>query len=194
MSRLEASAQHIVGPLICDLSIRLDEKQQEIISRWAFKTSMVMESMARTQEGPFYSDEECRQLRVGSSLPFRSLIWLGRYGGRHETAAIGTGIWNDVPNKPGTIHGYVGTIVAGKLAIQLLTFHVPEPYSERAVPIQPRPGPWTECLIDIHPFRTGLSWPPPLTISNSGRVGLDALANRWSAGVYPPRVYPPAEI
>jgi hypothetical protein len=186
MSDLENLARPVVGSLVQDISVRLDQHQQLTIAQWAMKTCMVMELIGRPRRNKFYTDEECQKLRLDSELPAPTFVWLGRYGGVNHIAAFGTDIWNDVPEKPGTIHGYVSTIVAGRLVVQVLSFHIPSQYGDRAIPINPKPGPWNMFLIPTWPFKRNFSWPLIGTIRDAGAVDLQSIARRWSMGGNPP--------
>lgn len=183
MSDLENLARPTIGSLVQDISTSLDKEQQKIIVQWSYKTSMVMESMSRRHQVPFYTDDERSGLRSGSRLPFPGHVWLARYGGTYDVASFGMHIRNDAPGKAAAIHGYVSTILAGRLAIQLLTFHVPEDYGDRPIPIQPYPAPWGECLIPVWPYQRTVFWPPEVTIRDSGPLSLRMLVGRWSKRV-----------
>jgi hypothetical protein len=104
MSQLEGRAKPIIGPLMHDLSFTLDSAQQETVSAWAVKIAMVLEATKRRTRTACYTKHECEQLRVHSSMPTRSLGWLGRFSGS-GLLATGTDIWLDIDEVPQAARG-----------------------------------------------------------------------------------------
>lgn len=179
MSKLESLVVPPVGCMIQDISTPLDNIQQSQIARWSVKSSMVMERIGRAKRTPFYTDDERSRLRLNSAIPPRTMVWLARYGGVDDIACLGTDIWNDVPDGPGTIHGYVNNIVAGRLAVQVLTLHPPGRYDNRTIVVHPNIGRFDAHVIQIWPFQTSKVWPPVPTITAADS---DSFARRFSGG------------
>lgn len=197
MSRLETLVRHVVGPLIQDISIPLSAESQLIVALWCLRMAMVMEFISRSQEPAFYTQRECEGLRshfvsnVPAPLvfPVPTFIWLARYGGPVDVASSGINIWSDPPNRPGVSKGYVSTIVAGRLALQVLSLRLARHCRDRSVSIDPIPqplsGPWRECLVPIWPPASSVVyWPPAITLREDG-VSLKMFAERWSKGIRP---------
>lgn len=179
MSDLEVLIRPVVGCLIQDISTPIDKIQQSQVALWAAKSSMVMERVGRPKRTPFYTDEERKNLRLQGAIPPRTLIWLARYGGVDDIACFGTDIWDDVPDRPGTTHGYVNNIVVGRLAIQVLTLHVPGRYDDRTIVVRPNIGRWNGNVIQIWPFQRNNVWPPIATVPGAE---FDSFAKRFSGG------------
>jgi hypothetical protein len=185
MSELEASNIPLIGALMQDIAAPLNRKQQETIARWATKTAMVMECIT-TRRNSFYTRTECAQLRLSSQIPNRTFVWLGRYTGFYTIASFATDSWTDEPNNPQTIHAYVNTFVLGRLAMQILTFHVPDDYGGGPLTIHPATGVWERNLLNIWSTQQTVRWPPALSLSfgddGPRPLTLDGLRNRWSLG------------
>ena len=183
MSELEAANIPLIGVLMQDIATPLDPSQQETIARWATKMAMVMECIT-TRRKSFYTRAEGAQFRVSSEIPNRTFVWLGRYTGFLTIASFATDGWTAEPNHPQTMHAYVNTVVLGRLAMQILTFHVPDTYSGGPLTIQPAAGAWDKTLINIWPTQPTARWPPRLSFSDDGPrpLTLDGLRSRWSGG------------
>src|ERR1039458_7843097 len=86
MSQLEAKIKPLVGALMQDISAPLDATQQKDVSMWAVKTAMVLEGTKSKGLVRSYQQSDCEQLRVSSSIPPRTRIWLGRFSGSGRLA------------------------------------------------------------------------------------------------------------
>jgi hypothetical protein len=181
MSRLESKAKPIIGPLMHDLSYALDSSQQETVSVWAIKTAIVLEAINRRTRLTCYTQHECEQLRLHSSIPTRSLGWLGRFAAS-GLVATGTDIWLDIGGVSRAAHGCVTTIVVGHLALQFLTVHFPAKYDGEPLSINCLDGPWNDLLVDLWPIRNSAAWPPKLSFTNGGARPYISLRDRWKYG------------
>lgn len=84
MSKLEADNIPLIGSMMRDMVIPLDEVQQRSVALWSAKTAMVGDSMkGRSASNPFYNRDECVNLRINREIPPRTLIWMGRIDGMH---------------------------------------------------------------------------------------------------------------
>jgi len=183
MHDLENTNISILGSLMRDIALPIDTLQQYSIARWATKTAMVMEAVTRQRRKCFYNQEEREQLRATSDLPVDTFVWLARYAGNLHLVFTGTDVWDNEPNRPETLHGYVNTIGFGYLVIQVLSFHLPP--NRQPASIAPHPAPWDKILVPVWPVRRTVYWPADITLSDTGRIGLGDLVSRWSFGATP---------
>jgi hypothetical protein len=168
MSRLESKAKPIIGPLMHDLSYALDSSQQETVSVWAIKTAMVLEATNRRTRLTCYTQHECEQLRLHSSIPTRSLGWLGRFAAS-GLVATGTDIWLDIGGVSRAAHGCVTTIVVGHLALQFLTVHFPAKYDGEPLSINVSMARGMTCLLISGQSETPLHGRPSCRLRMAGR-------------------------
>jgi hypothetical protein len=182
MSRLEEASVPLIGCLMQDIALSLDESQQQTMAAWAIKTAMVMDASRR--RALFYTRTECQQLRLSLAVPLHTMVWLGRYSGANNLAIYGTHLWKGgKPDDPRAIHGYANTIFVGYLAIQVLTLRPPQQDGDRAVTIQPRSGPWGSLLVKVWPSEKVVRWPPKSSFTDRDPFPFPALVKRWSIGV-----------
>ena len=183
MSQLEAKIKPLVGSLMQDLSAPLDAAQQKDVALWALKTAMVLEGTKSKAIVRAYQQADCEQLRVSSSIPPRTRIWLGRFSGSGRLAT-GTDIGVNMGEVPNAAHGCVTTIIVGHLAIQVLSINVPAKYDNEIVNIGCKMGPWNELLIDVWPIASGsVVWPPAQALTNDGGpLSFIRLRDRWKIG------------
>jgi hypothetical protein len=194
MSRIEDAAKSAMTPLLLDkrrdVVAPLDKAVQIAISMWAIKTAMVAETAAPPPPKAgtyFYTQNECEALCLSSSIPARTIIWLGRFSGIGLWQS-GTHIWSQARNVvPKDIHhGCVSTLILNHLAIQVLTMHVFPEGSAASVPVSENnaPGdfPWSDFVIPLWPLADTIWWPPPKTFTESGPLGVAALIMRLKTG------------
>jgi hypothetical protein len=181
MSALEGKVRLLVGSFLHDIPHRLDVEQQEAISLWATKTAMVLDATNTHIRTRFYERHECERLRLQSSIPMRSRIWLGRFCGSGLFAA-GTDISLDIGKVPKAAHGCVTTFIVGRLAIQVLTVRFPPQYDGIEIPVGLSPGPWDDLLVDIWPTSNRISWPPALAFTMGKPFPFISLRDRWKTG------------
>jgi len=182
MSRLEARIKPLVGSLMQDISAPLDAEQQKDVSLWALKTAMVVEATKSRDIARCYQHADCEQLRLNSSVPPRTKIWLGRFSGS-GLLATGTDIWLNVSEVPKAAHGCATTIIVGHLAIQVLTTHIPAKYDNETINVSCKMGPWNELLIDVWSLADSVMWPPARSFTNDGGpLSFIALRDRWKIG------------
>jgi hypothetical protein len=181
MSGVESAGKPILGPLMQDISIWLDSAQRSAISVWAMKTAMAVESVRHDQRR-FYSLTECEQLRLSSSIPDRTDIWIGRVSGS-SIATVGTDFWINSDELLRIAHGLATTIVVGHLAIQILTVHPQAEYQTSRITFQTKRGPWNDLLTQVWPSQGNVEWPPNLTITQgAGPRSFARLVDRWRIG------------
>jgi hypothetical protein len=178
MSTLENANIPVLGPLMHDLVRPIDTAEQASVARWAMKTAMVMESSTRRHRPIFYTRTECAQLRETPNLPFDTSVWIGRYAGQYNIAFVGTDAFDKKPVSPDALHGYVNTILFGYVVIQIISFHRPASF-DGSLNIKVHPAPWDKLLFQLWPCGKPVCWPPPLTFSDTGMIGLGDLIRRW---------------
>jgi hypothetical protein len=179
MSTLEATVKPVVDAMINDISLTLNANDQMSIAVWAAKTAMVLEATIRESGHRLYTRVECEQLRLNSTIPSRSLIWLGRIVDSGVFAS-GTHVWLK-DNLGESCDGQVSTFTVGHLAIQILTIHVRQ---DDSVPMRTvcRDDPWDDSLLGIYPINRSVLWPPRLAFSVQGALPFVTLRDRWKIG------------
>ena len=182
MSALEAQNIQLIGCLMQDISAPLDASQQASLAAWALKTAMVLDSVSRRGRNFFYERSECEMFRVSSTIPERTNIWIGR-SSVNSLGAFGTDFWIFVPDKTKVARGCATTIIVGHLAIQVLVVHVLPGHQGINFTFNPKPGQWNHLLLNIWPIGSRpITWPPPLTFTNSGSRSIARLMDRWRIG------------
>jgi len=182
MSGLEARVKPLVGSLMQDVSVCLDAAQQKDVSLWALKTAMVLEGTKSRSAAHCYQQADCEQLRLSSSIPARTRIWLGRFSGSGLLAS-GTDIWLNIGEVLRAAHRCITTTMVGHLAIQVLSDCIPARYDNETVQVGCKLGPWNELLIDVWPLAGSAMWPPALTFTNDGGpLSIIRLRDRWKIG------------
>ena len=188
MSDLEAASIPVIGNLMQDIALPLDTSQQTLLSTWAVKTAMVLDSTNTRERSAFHTKSECEQLRLASAIPAHTRVWIGRsaLNGLH---ADGTDVGIDAPDKTRIANGNASTFIVGHLALQVFAVHpLPEhkdKYEDRIFNEVPsRPGPWDELLIQVWPASSRtVTWPPPRTFTGTGtRYHIGQLLYRWRMG------------
>jgi len=167
-----------------DIAAPLDPSQQSLLSRWALKTAMVLDSTNRRKRNLFYDRAECENLRLNSTVPDRTRVWIGRssLNGLH---ADGTDVAIQAPDGTRIALGNATTFIVGHLALQVFVIHpLPQQHKNDPIDVAPRPGPWDELLVQVWPPKThSLNWPPGLTFTGSGtRRHIGQLLYRWRIG------------
>jgi hypothetical protein len=180
MSRLEEAVKPTVGPLLHDISFLLDLSAQTTLALWAVKTAMVIEAITASHRTLCYSRTEREQLRTTFTIPARTDIWVGRYFAQ-GLATHGTDIGLNLPEIPNVANACATTIIVGHLAIQVLTVHVRPEHSDRAIAAVPQVA-LRQSLTPIWPTTRAVSWPPPLSFTNSGGSSIGLLIWRWHGG------------
>lgn len=134
MSRLEATAQRVLTPLILGEPASIDLEDQAAIAQWAQKTaltSMLLSSEQERKLGYGLPDAEYRALYAVSEsmrpLPDTS-AWVGRYDGDPGFWAVRvTPLTVQIAGMPELEwpHAYAATVVLGQLVVQLVRFTTP---------------------------------------------------------------------
>lgn len=190
MSNLEAACIPVIGNLMQNISLPLDTSQQTLLVTWAVKTAMVLDSTNTRERTAFYSKSEGEQLRMTSAIPANTRVWIGRsaLNGLH---ADGTDVGIMAPGGTSRVAvGNASTFIVGHLALQVFTVHpLPEhkdKYAESVFnDVPPRPGPWSDLLVQIWPANGRIvTWPPPQTFTGTGtRYHIGQLLYRWRMGI-----------
>lgn len=185
MSKLESDCIPVIGSMLQGLSVPLSQEQQELISVWAMKTAMMMDSIkGRDAEKRFYTHNECEQLRLQRATPNETRIWLGHYisEGLGGFGTDFTVVAAELGMQP-VARGIATTIVVGHLALQVVTVHsFPEHLGRNISDVQSKAADWQSQLIQILPLSRYTSWPPKVPFDNKGRLGIGRLVERWRVG------------
>lgn len=193
MSELETENIPLMGCLIQDISAPLDAVQQASLSAWTMKTVIVFDSVNRRTRTAFYERTECVNFRLNRTIPDRIHIWVGRSSIPTGLAAIGTDLHILMLDGLKVGMGCATTLVVGHLALQVLAMHIFSEHSDKDIgEMGSKPGRWDEMLSTIWPIRSRpVTWPPPVTFTNSGESSIATLMDRWRLGVNT-GMFPPA--
>jgi hypothetical protein len=190
MHKLEDESIPIMEPMLLDKSRFLDAREQWVVSRWALKTAMVVDSTTVAPDRPiFYSVDQRRALKDAKEIPNRSFVWLGR-DLSSGFAAASTGLSyevapsHDLQRIVERATGQVSTFLVGSLAIQVVTVSLPAKYSDGAIRLRPTKGPWDELLVPIWPPKRNVYWPPILAFMDAipELRHNNILRTRWNVG------------
>jgi hypothetical protein len=187
MSVLESQNIPLIGCLMQDISAPLDASQQGLLAAWSLKTAIVLDSVGTRNREFFYYKSECENLRLRSTIPGPTRVWVGRCSAS-SLALLGTDVWIDLPQASKVAKGTVATIVVGHLAVQVLVIHVLPEYksSDKTIlAVAPKPGPWDASLLAIWPVEAQrVMWPPPVsfTATNRSKISIARLRDRWRIG------------
>jgi len=143
---------------------------------------MFESTKGRKAENRFYTKDEGFNLRVTRQIPNLTRVWLARVAGSHlnQTGTDFALLSNSI--RIGTAS--VSTIIMGYFVAQVVTIH---PGNELAtqpeVTLHPKPGDWNNMTVSIWPveLRT-VTWPPKVSFTNGGRLGIGRLMDRWRMG------------
>jgi hypothetical protein len=190
MHKLECTNIPVMGPLIDDGSRFLDMPQLWSIAVWSLKTAMVMDSTTASVAPLFYTQEERDNLMESSTIPFRTLVWLGRFLGRSDIGASMSSIKATLDSDPTAprIPARITTFLLNCLVIQVMTAHPTAEHIHRTIRIRPAEGPWDDLVIPCWPtVGHNLYWPPALAF-NFGHtlIGWQRFADRYNLGVNVP--------
>ncbi len=179
MSHLEGEARRILGPLMEDIHIMLDQDQKFTIAKWATKTAMTMASLNRKEREPFYHRDECVRFRESWTFPRHTKIWLGRYQGIADGGIFGIDGWDKNPKHPEVTHFYITTLLFRRVVIQVLSIHAWNYFPGSTISVPLYGGAWEESLLSLS-TNANLFWPPPLSFSDSGDLSLMRLVYRFN--------------
>jgi hypothetical protein len=183
MSAIENKNKPVIACMFEDLTIPLDCQQQTLLSNWAVKTAMVLDSMKNTESNPrFYLKFDYVTFRERRIIPNRVCVWIGRYS-VSGLGAYGTDVAIAFPDQAKIGIGTATTIVTGHLAVQVFAMRLKPEHSQNKLEIQPKAGDWDNMLVPIWPIaRESVTWPPKVTFTTSGERSLAALMDRWRIG------------
>ncbi|SRR6266446_3354855 len=184
MSALENKSKPTIACMFEDLTIPLDHQQQTVLSNWAVKTAMVLDSIKNTETNPhFYLKPETIIFRKQRIIPDRIRIWIGRCS-LSSLGAFGTDLAVVGPDQSRIGIATATTIVVGHFAVQVCSMRVnPEHQGKDVNDIEPKRGDWNNMLVQIWPVaKQSVMWPPNVTFTNSGPRSIATLMGRWKIG------------
>jgi len=177
MSTLEGYAKPVMTPLMNDLSFRLDNVQQWLVSIWSVKTAMVFECVNRHADR-FYSEHDRRTLLAGTPPP-DTAVWIGRHAHSNLVDGVARRLYGSKTASNPFAEGYVTSLVFFRLVIQVFTLRLKPEFKGRSVRLNIKPGPWNQSLAQIWPIKRRFAkWPPSLSFSNSG-TSFEELSKRF---------------
>lgn len=179
MNTLETENKAIIGALVGDFTLPLDEGSQELIALWCSKTAMVLECVK--PKPWFYSQADHHGFLANFRPPPETLVWIGRYAHHLGISSEGRRLGNDDIRADFPLReGYMTNFVFGRLVMQSLTVRRKPQFNRTRLVLDQRPGPWGQCLLQVWPIQNKrITWPPPISFSDAGQT-LDSLAKRFS--------------
>ena len=183
MSTLENRNKSVIACALEDLYIPLDRQQQTLLSNWAIKTAIVLDSIKNTEVNPrFYQKSDCVVFHRQRVLPPHVRIWIGRCS-LSALGAFGTDVAIILPNGPRIGIGTATTIIVGHLAVQVFAMRFNPERSGDNTDVQPKPGDWNKMLVQLWPLaKDSVTWPPEVTFTNGGPRSIAFLMDRWRIG------------
>lgn len=183
MSAMENKSKPIIGCMFDDLTIPLDRQQQTLLSNWAVKTAMVLDSMKNPQSNPrFYLKSDCVIFRERRIIPDRVRIWIGQYS-MSALGAYGTDVAVVFPDQSKVGIGTATTIVIGHLAVQVFAMRLKPEHGDKEFEVQPKAGDWDNMVVPTWPItRESVTWPPKVTFTSKGPGSIATLMDRWRIG------------
>jgi hypothetical protein len=197
MSQLEEKNIPSVRPMMQNQPTVIDPGRQRLLTEWAVKTAMVLESIKpRLGNEKFYTEAERVNMRLTRQIPERTRIWIGALTEAH-LGSFGTDLaifGNNGSTRIGT--GIASTIVVGHFVVQVVTQHAFPEFAAQDIPdIQPRAGDWGDMLIELYPKKQKkLNWPPKTSFTNGGPKGIAYLMHRWRIGQKVDQVKPLGDV
>jgi hypothetical protein len=178
MSRLENCVKPIVLGLMDDTLKIIDSSAQSTLAQWAVKNAMVHENLYPDRPR-FYRDDERHQLRMDTSIPHRTSIWLAKCVEHQGAFCFAQDLHGPLPQERGECHTYATTLAFGSLALQVVTSHLPASVHLAArITTDLNPGPWSDVAIRIWPdIVEHRKWPPKVGLN--GISGLDEFGKRF---------------
>ena len=187
---MEKTCRPLIGSMMKDLSLWLDEKQQETVALWATKTAMVIDAI---RDDLFYTRSECERFRLYQSIPNDTQVWMGRIAIK-AVGIYGTDfdIFESAETEDVIADGYANTNVIGHLVTQVVSGRARPAYSQAGITFKSRSGQWDQLLTKVWPPKGTANWPPLATLAHrgNGRTSLATLTARWKIGknISPPNV------
>ena len=177
MSKIESEMKPIVNSIHDEHFRVLDVPSQAVISVWAIKTAMALESLYPEREY-FYSEYDRQYLRRISAIPERTTIWIAKCVNQPNIYSTA----KDLHTAQGgnEVKAYLTTMAFGSLALQILSLKTPVEFpKETSITYDTQDGPWNQTLLQVWPLsQYTQQWPP--TYGLDGGCGLEALAQRLS--------------
>jgi len=172
-----------MGSLVNDISMRLDEEQQQLLARWATKTAMVIEG-AKQEKNNFYTAAQRSEFRATLVPPRETAIWLGRCFESNNLHGEARKLHVSNPKATNPLEdGCATTFVTGRLVMQVLSIERKPDAKRGSLRLQMRAGPWENKLVQVWPVeRQRVNWPPPQSFSDLDD-GLRDLRRRFAVCV-----------
>lgn len=168
MSRLENDVKPIFSPMILGTSATLTASQQERITTWLTKCTLMYDSM---DKGDVFYDVFDRQHFKKTVAPFSdTAAWLGHYSGTMARSFVDHRTLRTKFSSGGSVKTHVLTMCMGQLVLQITSVKRLEgpltPYTHLQT-IGPR---LTDALVQVWPWNLqGVPWPPSLSFNDTER-------------------------
>jgi hypothetical protein len=136
MSALEQKCVPLIGALLEDIELWLDEEYQNLLSRWAVKTAMINDTVQ--SHASFFTRSECENLKNKQEIPFATQVCVGRFVGR-SLDANGSDFTLLNPQRELIAQGHVFHVMVGHLILEVVSMHPVKAYE--AVTCSPKFSP-----------------------------------------------------
>jgi hypothetical protein len=166
MSRMETTVKKFMGPMIEDLSVKLERQNQQNLAEWALKCAMCNDTVDIHPR--FFTPAECHEFKVKRTIPDRTLVFSARFTGRSldSNGVDFTLITPDTGNL--LVRGHVYNVMVGHVVLQVLSWHPEAQHKDAIIRMRAADGPWDKLTIPIWPIeKKSVDWPPPISLSTN---------------------------
>jgi hypothetical protein len=163
MKALEDDVIPLVGKMGQGGSVTLDIPQQWTIARWAVAKAMVREHISR-EKAIYYSDEDRFNLRLGTTIPCGTYVWLAGHVGQ-ETFYARSNDAGHIPGSPYDAQAYFTTFAYERLVIQVVTIRV-DGEADAYPLVDCNQRTWGDAMVRIWPTVSKAFWPPLLILDD----------------------------
>jgi hypothetical protein len=183
MSGLEQEAKPLLEQMFDDKPVDLDGNQQQIVAKWVAKMAFLFDSTkGRNADNVFYKKDEGVAFEKSRQIPQFTGIWIGRLDESHRSA---DGADFTLLSPDARIGGGSSlTLTNEHFVAQIASLRLMDtPTVPTVLNIEPKPGDWSNMLIQIWPIeKPVVHWPPTIFFTNGGPRGYYFLMDRWRIG------------
>jgi len=176
MSKLEATFQPIVEPLITQRELRKDIPIPDLmlIATWAAKSAMVLERASHKAKR-IYTREQRRYLMDHLRPPHGVAVWLARYSGPQRVHSTLKNLKAPTGEQVQTV-----TVAVDNLAVQVTAG--PWPTDKPFRVISGDQNRWEQYVLQVWPLpKKSVDWPPSRMVTDDT---LKDFTDRFQTGIY----------
>lgn len=178
MSQLESKCIPLIGSLLNDFELWIDEEYQTLLSAWTVKVAMINDAVESHDR--FFTRTECEAFRLNRVIPFGLEVNAARFTGSSLDA---NGSDFTLTNPAGELlaKGHVFHLLIGHLILEAVALHPVGGYENAKFAYASMPGYWNESIIRIwQPTKPQVKWPPILSYGvGHGKLHYGWLRSRW---------------